>query len=58
MAEAMNLPKFEMNIFAKWVASATIEYFANPEVQVRFEKWKKERSVESGREANVLQDNH
>lgn len=53
MAEALNLPNFEMNCFAKWVANATIAYFENPEVQNRFEQWKKERSCRCGGETNV-----
>lgn len=43
MAEISTLPTYEMNSFARWVANATLAYFENPDVQARFEKWKKER---------------
>lgn len=43
MTEISTLPTYEMNSFARWVANATLAYFENPDVQARFEKWKKEK---------------
>lgn len=43
------LPTFEANSFCRWVANATLAYFENPEVQARFEQWKKERMIEDGK---------
>ena len=40
----IRLPAYEEKSFARWVAKATEEYFKNPEVKKRFEKWKKEKS--------------
>lgn len=41
------LPKYECDTFCKWLFKATEEYFENPEVMKRFEKWKKERRIEN-----------
>lgn len=43
MATLQTLPTYETNSFARWVAEATERYFENPDVQKRFEKWRKER---------------
>ena len=43
MTDISTLPTYEMNSFARWVAKATLKYFENPDVQERFEKWKKEK---------------
>lgn len=48
MAEISTLPTYEMNSFARWVANATLAYFENPDVQARFEEWKKKREEEKG----------
>ena len=42
----LTLPTFEANSLYRWVANATLAYFENPEVQARFEQWKKERKEE------------
>ena len=39
------LPTYEMNNFSRWVVKETLAYFENPDVQVRFEKWKRERDA-------------
>ena len=43
MSAIQTVPKREMKSFCRWVAQATEKYFENPEVQKRFEAWKKER---------------
>lgn len=43
MAEISTLPTYEINSFSRWVAKATLTYFENPDVQARFEEWKKEK---------------
>ena len=43
MSDISTLPTYEMNSFARWVAKATLKYFENPDVQERFEQWKKEK---------------
>ena len=48
MSDITTLPTYEMNSFCRWVANATLAYFENPDVQERFEKWKKERGEQSG----------
>ena len=40
------LPAYESMSFARWLAKATEEYFKDPDVQRRFEAWKKEREQE------------
>jgi len=49
MGAIQSLPTYEMNSFARWVAKATEQYFKNPEVQKRFEQWKREREEKSGK---------
>lgn len=39
------LPTYETNSFARWVARTVEKYFENPDVQKRFEAWKKEREL-------------
>lgn len=39
------LPPYEKKSFARWVARETLKYFENPDVQARFEKWKKEKDA-------------
>ena len=41
------LPNCEMSSFAKWIAKATEQYFKNPDVQRRFEEWKKQEQQKS-----------
>jgi len=43
MNELSTLPTYEAKSFMLWVAEATERYFENPDVEKRFEKWKKER---------------
>lgn len=44
------LPTFEMNNFSRWVVKETLAYFEKPDVQARFEKWKKEKEVQEREE--------
>ena len=39
------LPEAEAKNFYRWVAKAAEKYFEDPEVQRRFEEWKKERDT-------------
>ena len=48
MSELSTLPAFEMNNFSRWVVKQTLKYFENPDVQARFEKWKKEKDALQG----------
>lgn len=41
------LPPYEKKSFARWVYQSTLAYFENPDVQARFEKWKKEKDAQS-----------
>jgi len=50
MADISTLPTYEANSFCRWVAKATLAYFENPDVQARFEKWKKEREAQKNSE--------
>lgn len=43
MSELSTMPTYELNRFALWVAKATEAYFQDPDVQRRFEEWKKEK---------------
>ena len=43
----LTLPPYELNNFSRWLAKSTLEYFENPDVQVRFEKWKKEKDAQN-----------
>ena len=45
--------EFEFRHFMRWLAKATEKYFEDPEVQKRFEEWKKERDAKENEEANV-----
>lgn len=47
MASITSLPAFELNYFARWLGKATEEYFKDPDVQRRFEEWKKEQRNKS-----------
>ena len=39
------LPEAEAKNFYRWVAKAAEKYFEDPEVQRRFEEWKRERDA-------------
>lgn len=43
MSELSTMPTYDLNRFALWVAKATEAYFQDPDVQKRFEEWKKEK---------------
>ena len=43
MPTISTMPSFEMRRFARWLARATEQYFENPDVKSRFEKWKAEK---------------
>ena len=43
METISTLPPYEARSFALWVARMTEEYFKNPDVQRRFEEWRKEQ---------------
>ena len=47
MSELSTLPTYEMNNFSRWVVKETLAYFENPDVQARFEKWKRERDAQT-----------
>lgn len=53
MSELSTLPEFESRNFARWIAKATEKYFEDPEVQKRFEKWKKEEEQKEKEQANA-----
>lgn len=53
MSELSTLPEFELRNFARWVAKEAIKYFEDPEVQERFEKWKKEEEQKEKEQANA-----
>lgn len=42
MESIKTLPDCDLYIFAKQIAKATEQYFKNPDVQRRFEEWKKQ----------------
>ena len=43
MSELSTMPEYEIRSFSRWLAKATEAYFKDPDVQRRFEEWKKER---------------
>ena len=49
MVTVSTLPTYELNSFSRWVAAATVAYFEDPDVQRRFQEWKKERELNAGR---------
>lgn len=46
MSELSTMPTYELDHFALWVAKATEAYFKSPDVQRRFEEWKRQREEE------------
>ena len=60
MSELSTLPTYEMNNFSRWVVKETLAYFENPDVQVRFEKWKRERDAQTNSQegGNEVWKNH
>lgn len=44
MSELSTMSVYEARRFASWVAKAAEAYFKDPEVQRRFEEWKKEEA--------------
>lgn len=49
MAQITTVPACDLKNFARWVATATEQYFENPDNRIRFEKWRKERIANANR---------
>lgn len=52
--DIMTLPEWEMKNFCRWLIKATEKYFEDPEVQKRFEEWKKERDAEAALDGGAI----
>lgn len=51
--DVRTLPEWEFNSLARWIGRACEKYFEDPEVQKRFEEWKKQRELREAGEVNV-----
>lgn len=43
ISELSSMPVYEMRSFSRWLIKTVTAYFDDPDVQRRFEAWKKER---------------